>query len=263
MNTKKYKYYNVEKWHKNKIIIKTISNTIENIIYWLSIFVCLFMFCFAIFYTYNNDKALIDIIENLANIATVFTVSSAVVIFINNHRMKKLDYSISIVEDFDKEDFRTARDLTRQIAKIYKKKIINPETIIEIIECNNCKSNKCTKEANIKDFISENSIKPEDCKNLEKSLIFVFNYWEKIYYGILFNACNDEYIFRHLSKVFYNQHNRFGCWIEKALSPVIKQELRLFKQMIKEHIIKEKFGGIQRFKHKFCICRKRKNRKAK
>lgn len=57
-----------------------------------------------------------------------------------------------------------------------------------------------------------------DCKKLEESVIFTFNYWERVYNVIKYNFANGDYIKEHLSQVYVSQYERFSPWIEKTIT---------------------------------------------
>lgn len=97
--------------------------------------------------------------------------------------MKRLEYAIKIVEDFDREDFRNTRNLTRQIGKVHKDGKIAPQTLFKLINNNFADTNDKTKNSNLVDNNDEVeklkticNFTDEDCKKLEESVIFTFNY---------------------------------------------------------------------------------------
>lgn len=74
--------------------------------------------------------------QKIASFAALTTISITIHTFISNNKMKRLEYAIKIVEDFDREDFRKARDLTRQIGKVHNDGKIAPESLIKLINNN-------------------------------------------------------------------------------------------------------------------------------
>ena len=62
-------------------------------------------------------------------------------------------------------------------------------------------------------------------------MIYLFNYWQKVYTGIEYQAVNEKYIRHHLSKVFISQYKRFEPWLSENLSNNDKKQFEDLKNL--------------------------------
>lgn len=201
--------------------MKKITNVIENVFFVSSILFALLFFCWCIVEIVTD----ISNWQKIASFAALSTISITIYVFISNNKMKRLEYAIKIVEDFDREDFRNTRNLTRQIGKVHKDGKIAPQTLFKLINNNFADTNDKTKNSNLIDNNDEVeklkticNFTDEDCKKLEESVIFTFNYWERVYNAIKYNVANDEFIKEHLSDIYVSQYDRFLFWIKETIT---------------------------------------------
>lgn len=113
-------------------MMRKIISIIENVFYVGSIISAIFFFGWCIVEIVTN----ISNWQKIASFAALSTISTTIYVFISNNKMKRLEYAIKIVEDFDREDFRRARNLTRQIGKVHKDGKVAPKTLVKLINNN-------------------------------------------------------------------------------------------------------------------------------
>lgn len=167
--------------------------------------------------------------KNLANLyyaitiwSIIYTACVASYEFNKQREDARLKYSIDLVEYFDNEYLREVRDLTRALRDTCNEGEVAPKVLKELIE--NIDNEKTIK---IKEKCGIN-----ETKNLKRSLIYLFNYWQKVYTGIKYHAVNEEYIKHHLSSVFRSQYKRFEPWLSENLSNNDKKQLDDLKNLL-------------------------------
>lgn len=186
-------------------MMRKIISIIENVFYVGSIISAIFFFGWCIVKIVTN----ISNWQKIASFAALSTISTTIYVFISNNKIKRLEYAIKIVEDFDREYFRRARNLTRQILKVHEDGKVAPETLVKLI------NNNFVDDSEVKKLKKMCNLTEDDCKKLEESVIFTFNYWERVYNAIKYNVANGDYIQEHLSRVYVSQYERFSPWIKK------------------------------------------------
>lgn len=200
-----------------KIYFKRI---VENIIYCFSWLFSFLIFVAIAFFCIDKRDRLLEISNDcsiLSDYGTIFAVCSAIAIFISNLKVKRLEYTAELVNNFDNEDFRKARDLTRALNTNSSN-----DTLIKLISY----KIKDRNDPEVKKLAALCDFNDEDCKKLERSIIFTFNYWQKAYNGIVFNMINEQYFRDHLSDVYISQYKRFHQWIEQISDNKMKSDLR-------------------------------------
>lgn len=185
---------------------KTIINIVLNIIEILTVIIS----GYGVYKIYNLIK-LSNTEQLITSWTTILTLCFAIYSFIIHLKNEKLKYSMQLVNDFDSTELRAARNLTRLLKEPHENGEIAPQDLISFID--NKDSNKKIKKLRKKFYITE-----EERLNLRVSVIFMFNYWEKVISGIKYNAVNDRYIIEHLSEVYASQFDRFKPWIEHSFS---------------------------------------------
>jgi hypothetical protein len=204
---------------------------IENIIYLAASCVSIGTFVYAIYFIIGNYQKLNAESGAITNIGAIFAICSGVSVFLADKKSKRLEQSMKIVEDFDNEYFMGARNLTRSIAEQKKKnQSYDENTLIKLINYK-----KIDREDNkVKELKDLCDFSEEDCKKLRQSIIFTFNYWEKVYFVIIYNAADNDYLFQLLSNIYISQYNRFKCWIKETMDEEMQEHLeRLYEMMCK------------------------------
>ena len=166
--------------------------------------------------------------KNLANLyyaitiwSIIYTACVASYEFNKQREDIKLKYSINLVEYFDNEYLREVRDLTRALRDTCNEGEVAPKVLKELIEnIDNEETRKIKEKCGI-----------NETKNLKRSLIYLFNYWQKVYTGIEYHAVNEKYIKHHLSKVFISQYERFKPWLSENLSNNDKKQFEDLKKL--------------------------------
>lgn len=203
---------------------------IENIFYYGSSAIAFLFFLWCIWEVITKTSDLPQIFNLITSFMAISTISAAIYTFISNNRAQRLKYAIRIVENFDRKDFRKARNLTRAIGKVSDK--IATKTLKDLID--DKLSNK-----DVKKLQKLCKFSSKDCQKLEESVIFTFNYWEGVYDAIQYNAVNDDYVKEHLCSVYISQYERFSPWFREKFSKTMLDKLENFytisKTFIKSH----------------------------
>ncbi len=169
-----------------------------------------------------KSKNLIDFYYAITIWSIIYTACIASYEFNKRNEDSKLKYSIDLVEYFDNEYLRDVRDFTRALRDTCNDGDVAPKVLTELIENIN---NEETKKLKEKCGISKT-------ENLKRSLIYLFNYWQKVYTGIKYNAVNEKYIKHHLSDVFESQYKRFEPWLKQYLSNNDKKQLEDLENLL-------------------------------
>ena len=75
--------------------------------------------------------------------------------------------------------------------------------------------------------------KKEDI-NVERELVFLFNYWQQVYLGIAWEFADSRFLCHTLKPVFDSQYDRFKPWIEENIKrhdPNQYEDLQKFRKM--------------------------------
>lgn len=162
--------------------------------------------------TFPTNNLVIDnnIYYSLATASLIYTAIIAAYDFQIRRNERKLDYAIKFLERFDSEDIRRVRDFTRVIRK--NRSNISDQELLNYLTPNNTKDIiKLLKEHG---YGYDNKNKEI---NMERELVFLFNYWQQVYLGIEFGFADAKYLCHNLKGVFDSQYDRFKPWIEKNI----------------------------------------------
>lgn len=162
---------------------------------------------------------------SIATASLVYTSVIAAYDFQTRRNERKLDYAIKFLERFDCEDIRRVRDFTRVIKK-HRPNISDTELLKYLNPKNNKKIIKILKKYGYNE--AKKNI------NMERELVFLFNYWQQVYLSIEWGFADSKYLCHNLKEVFDSQYDRFKPWIEENIkSNDNKQynDLKNFREM--------------------------------
>lgn len=180
----------------------------QNIIkrfFWIIILFCI---CCFIFIKANGN--LFDT-QNIWDEIQTIVVGGTVVIALWDFQEKikgdKLAYAVKLAEDFDGDCIRAARRITRKLDD----KELTPETI-----CNFLMGKEIDEEIEKKIMqLSINDNRLEVREQLRESVIWMFNYYQRLYMCLKYGQIEKKYILHLLSSVYLSQYERFKPWIEE------------------------------------------------
>ncbi len=148
--------------------------------------------------------------ETISSFAIVYTAIIAIWDFYQKRNFDKLNYSIKLIEYFDNKELRLARTFTRNLKGPIESGAYSKNVLLAFIENWDSLAKKKLKALR----------KLCNCQNsdqLKDSLIFLFNYWQKIYTAIEYEAVNKEYLLHHVHNVYREQYERFKFWLDFRL----------------------------------------------
>lgn len=221
---------------KNKIL-----NFIEGFISVSTLIISIIAFMAMLIYPCYQHFVLGNKINHdlVTTLGVIFTACSAMFLFISKISQERIKYAIKLVEQFDNKDFREARNFTRAIKELWDSEQITPEKLTMMIEGQN-------EDKEIQDLMVQCKI--EECDKLKESLIFLFNYWQKVYSGIQYRVADKKYILEHLSNVFNSQYLRFSDWFGKFIIQENDQKQRddliRFNELCEKHLKPNKFDVV-------------------
>ena len=192
---------------------------IENIFYMISIVLAVVFMFLCIWAIYINIHDLKVAADNIMAIAAVFTVNSAIATFIHNIKIKRQDRARKLYEDFENSDYREARRLARNIREVYKQGEITPVILEKLI-------NNIQDDERVIDLRNRANLTVDEQGKLLESLIFLFNYWEQIYFEIIQGTSDENYLMEQLSGVFVSQYERFNFWMKKFIRENCPEQYR-------------------------------------
>lgn len=196
---------------------------LENIFYVFSILISIIFLFLSIVATIENLINGNSDFDNVMAMTSIFTINSVIASFIHNIKIKRKDRAIKLCEDFEREDYRDARKLTRSIRDIDKKGEIPPVVLEGLI--NNVKNKKVNK------LRKRCGLTEEEQSKLQESIIFIFNYWERIYYELKDGVADEEYLNEQLMGVFIGQYKRFEYWLENYLNDNCLEQLEHLQEL--------------------------------
>jgi hypothetical protein len=116
----------------------------------------------------------------------------------------KNENSFRIIEKWDMPLLKEARDMTREM-KAERESISNIELIKKI----------------------------NDNKDLKRSVITMFNYFDEIYLSIFYKRVNEESLKKCLRTTYIDIFNRFKAWLEKDCEKETMKDLEDLERMWK------------------------------
>lgn len=178
---------------------------------------------------FQTNNFVIDnhIYYSLATASLIYTAIIAAYDFQIRRNERKLDYAIKFLDRFDSEDIRRVRDFTRVIRK--NRSNISDQELLDYLNPKNTK--------NIVELLNEHGYDNQNKEiNMERELVFLFNYWQQVYLGIELGFADEKYLCHNLKGVFDSQYDRLKPWIEENIKcNDIKQynDLKKFREMSK------------------------------
>lgn len=163
---------------------------------------------------------------SLATASLVYTAIIAAYDFQVRRNERKLDYAIDFMNQFDSVELRRLRDFTRVLRKHMPN--ISEKELMDYLNPNNKKA--------IKELLEKYGYlcdKNEDI-NMERELVFLFNYWQQVYLGIAWGFADSKFLCHTLKPVFDSQYDRFIPWIEENIKPHDSnqyEDLQKFRKM--------------------------------
>lgn len=217
---------------------KNLKLYIENGILYISIIIAFIAIIYVIFYIANMFICLCykqsfnaEFLKSITYAGVIFTISSTIITFINNIKYQRLKYAIELTDAFESPEIRAVRNITRKIRKAFSKGEISAQQLYEYIEEVN-QNNMIPKD--IKAFIKKNNIGENEFKDLNNNLIFLFNYWERVYASIEHNAVDKDYIIEQLGNVFIGHYERFNVWLKKYIKIGAPEQYEHLKKLYKQ-----------------------------
>lgn len=146
-------------------------------------------------------------VNSLTALATVFSAMTAVAFFLYSLRLKNIDRAHKLCEEFEGSDYRQARRLLRALREPSENGEISNDILRKLL--NNNWNDEEIKKLRDKYNLTENY----SC--FQESLIFTFNYWERMYIEIVRGHSNEWYLREQLFEIFISQYDRFLFWLEE------------------------------------------------
>lgn len=208
-------------WRNRKLIIKNCTIDIVGILFnrWTLLFAFFVMAAILLaMVKSSSDNVFIDsnVYYSIATISLLYTAVIASYDFQIRRNERKIDKAMELVEKFDSPDLRRVRDFTRVIGK-HMPNIPEKEELQKKKKKYGYPYNK------------ENI-------NMERDLVFLFNFWQQVYLSIEKGIADEKYICHNLKKVFDSQYKRFNFWIVKHLKdgdPKQYNDLKKFNDLDK------------------------------
>ena len=175
-----------------------------------------------------KGKNLNSIYYSIATCSLLYTAIISAFDYQSRRKEKRIDEAIRLVEKFDSEEIRRVRDFTRVIRD--NRSQISDEELVEFLS----PKNKCK----LIEFLKQNGYEYDEKNkniNIERELVFLFNYWQQVYLAIKNNIADSYYICYNLKHVFNSQYENLKPWINKHIKindPKQYTDLENFKNYI-------------------------------
>lgn len=178
----------------------------------------------------------------ISSFAIAYTAIVAICDFREKRKFDKLNYAIELVEYFDNKELRVARNFTRNLRKPIESGKYSDDLLLKFIE----------KRYTFWDLLIDADLRylQKVCKpcgdlELKDSLVYLFNYWQKVYTALDYDAVDKEYIMHHLAGVYREQYKRFEFWLnyqaENGGDKRQREDLQEFYDLVCDELKKIKF----------------------
>ena len=178
----------------------------------------------------------------ISTFAIVYTAIVATWDFYQRRNFDKLNYAIELLEYFDNKELRVARNFTRNLRKPIESGKYSDDLLLKFIE----------KRYTFWDLLIDADLRylQKVCKpcgdlELKDSLVYLFNYWQKVYTALEYEAVDKEYIMHHLAGVYKEQYKRFEFWLnyqaENGGDKRQREDLQEFYDLVCDDLKKIKF----------------------
>lgn len=191
---------------------------VESLIFFLSVIIALLTFVAFVL----SILAGFICIELLTAQATIFTASTGSAFFLHNLKLKRIDRAHKLYEEFENADYRQARKLLRALREPYEKGEITPVHLEKLIYNDRI-------DTQVKKLKEICGFSDEEQEKLLESLIFTFNFWEKVYIEIVRGYSDEWYLREQLFGVFIIQYERFHFWLKKYIKSNVPLQYSHFK----------------------------------
>ena len=150
---------------------------------------------------------------SICNIYYAITVWAAIITLILNiyttqHKInqEKLNHAVLLVQNFDKDSLRCARNFSRKFKKDHDNNNLPNDELVEFIEgtLNETKNTEWKQKYDI-----------NDSAELKSSLIHLFNFFQSVYTEYSCGTADKEYLLHNLAYVYVDIYDRFKIWLEK------------------------------------------------
>lgn len=179
---------------------------IENICFPVMLSVCVLSFIFVVIHCFLTSLSN----DTITSIGVLGALASIICTIIYHNKSKRVQYAVELLKEFDCADLRLARRFTRAIKPLFENGDIAPEDLKCLIE----NANNSKRINKLKKKIEKNLGGKLKSQNLKDSLIYLLNYWQRVYTSISYNLADEDYLIHHLSFVYHAQYQRFSYWIE-------------------------------------------------
>ncbi len=173
----------------------------------------------------------------ISSFAIVYTAIVAICDFREKRKFDKLNYAIELVEYFDNKELRVARNFTRNLRKPIESGKYSEDLLLKFIE----------KRYTFWELLIDADLRylQKVCKpcgdlELKDSLVYLFNYWQKVYTALEYEAVDKKYIMHHLAGVYKEQYKRFKFWLdyqkENGGDKLQWEDLRKFYDLVFDYV---------------------------